>query len=154
MLIALIMQYFNSTYLSSNWKVVPFNHFQLITSPLPPASGNHKNDLVLHDFVCLFALKYNWPATLWWFIALYNHGGSLFLYVKKMTTTRSQVAIHHTKILHYYWPCSPLHLIPATPLFLNWKFVLLALTYSRLLPLPPPLANCLLVLYPSSGLLC
>ena len=83
MLIALIMQYFPSTYLSSNWKVVPFNHFQLITPrPYHLPLATTINDLVLHDFVCLFALKYNWPATLWWFL-VYNHSDLLFLYIKK-----------------------------------------------------------------------
>ena len=44
-----VVYYISSTFLSYNWKFVPFDHL----SPIPPTptSGNHKSDLFLSLFV-------------------------------------------------------------------------------------------------------
>ena len=36
-----VVHYIPGTYLSYNWKFVPFDHSQPIPSPPPPESGNH-----------------------------------------------------------------------------------------------------------------
>ena len=65
--IIFIMFYINipSTYLSFNCKLAPFYYLLPILSPPPThyASGDHKSDLFVYGFVCLF-LKYNWRTTL------------------------------------------------------------------------------------------
>ena len=42
-----------SAYLSYNWEFVPFDYFDPIPHPPPPASGNHKPDL----FFCVFVFE-------------------------------------------------------------------------------------------------
>ena len=46
-----------STYLSYNWKFVPFDHLHPIPPPPRPASGNHRSDLFFYEFVNFYKVS-------------------------------------------------------------------------------------------------
>ena len=76
------VDYIPRTYLSYNWKWVPFDCFHPILPPPPPASGNHKSDLFFFFSMSLFvfevSLTYN---TL--LVPVTQHRDSVFLYISK-----------------------------------------------------------------------
>ena len=122
MLISHIVHPIPSTYLSYNWKFVPFDHLHPI--PPPPNSGNHKPDLFLYEFV--------------WLVGFWSKNDLQHCISSWHTTQRFTISIHykmiirislviicrHTKILHCYRLYS-LHCIfhLVIHLFCSWKLV-------------------------------
>ena len=55
-----IIYHISSTYLSYNWKFVPFDHLHSNF----PSHCNHKSNLCFYEVV--YFLKYNWPTIVWY----------------------------------------------------------------------------------------
>ena len=87
------LQYIPSTYLSCNWKYVPFDCLQPIPPPPSPASSKHKSDLFSYEFICFENI-----------IDLQHYIS--FCYIQYFCTIQNDhhdKSGYHTKLLHNYW---------------------------------------------------
>ena len=86
------LQYIPSTYLSCNWKYVPFDCLQPIPPPPSPASSKHNSDLFSYEFICFENI-----------IDLQHYIS--FCYIQYFCTIQNDhhdKSGYHTKLLHNY----------------------------------------------------
>ena len=103
LIIFVIIHYIPITYLSYNWKFIPFDCFYTVPPPATLTSGSHKYGLFFYEFVCFWSM-----IALWYYVSsCYTIKWCNISTCFKMITMVSLVTIcHHTKIIHSYWPYS------------------------------------------------